>query len=198
MPAVGRPRSALSRRNILVAALELARTHGYAELTIEQIAGKAGVGKQTIYRWWPSKAAVVLEALRENARVEVESPDTGALLSDLEGLLKNTFELTRRRPGIDSVLRAMMAEAQHDPEFATRFRSELIDPRREVLYTLFRRARERGEIRTLHEIDLWVDVAFGVLWYRMLAEVGPLNRALAMSLARLLAQAAGARIPSTW
>lgn len=190
MNRLGRPRSAQARSNILEAALRLARSHGYAELTMEQIAGEAGVGKQTIYRWWPSKAAVVLEALRENARVEVESPDTGALLSDLEGLLRNTFALTRRRPGIDRILRGMMAEAQHDLDFARRFRAELIEPRREVLRSLFRRAQARGELHSLAELELWVDVAFGVLWYRLLAEVGPLDRALAARLARLLVRAA--------
>src|SRR5271157_1571737 len=141
MPGRGRPRSETARCSILETALRLARTQGYARISVDRIAAEAGVGKQTIYRWWPSKAAVVLEALRENARVEVEVPDLGSLRADLEAFLQSTFDVSRRRPGIGDVLRAMMAEAQHDPVFLQDFRREVIDPRRAVLRGLLERAR---------------------------------------------------------
>ena len=194
MAPLGRPRSVQARRKILDAALQLARTRGYAELTVEGIAAAAGVGKQTIYRWWPSKAAVVLEALRENARAEIEVPDTGELHTDLEGFLRSTFESPKRRPGIERVLRAMMAEAQHDDELAKVVRSGLIEPRREALRGIFQRAIARGEISSVQDLDLWADIAFGVLWYRLLAEVGPLDDELAESLAGILSEAAGAKV----
>src|SRR5271169_5574244 len=79
MPRAGRPRSELSRCRILETALRLARTRGYAKITMDEIAAEAGAGKQTIYRWWRSKAEVVLDALKENARVEIITPDTGSL-----------------------------------------------------------------------------------------------------------------------
>ena len=160
------------------------------------VAAEAGVGKQTIYRWWSSKASVVLEALRENARIEIEVPDTGSLYQDLEGFLTNTFAAQKHRPGIDSVLRAMMAEAQHDPSFAEMFRDEFINPRRSVLRSVFERARSRGEIPSNRNANLWVDIAFGVMWYRLLAEVGPINPGLARNLAKVLTEAAGAQGPS--
>jgi AcrR family transcriptional regulator len=194
MARPGRPRSEQSRCSILRTALHLARTLGYAQLTVDGIAAKAGVGKQTIYRWWPSKAAVVLEALRENARIEIEIPDTGSLRGDLEGFLRNSIDSPRRRPGIDRVLRAVMAEAQHDPDLAKALKRDFIDARREALRGLFVRAHERGEIRSLAAVELWIDIAFGVFWYRLLADVGPLNGALAAGLASVLARAAAAPV----
>jgi len=192
MPNAGRPRSEQSRCNILEAALRLARTRGYARITIEEIAAEAGAGKQTIYRWWRSKAYVVLDALKENARVEIEVPDTGSLRQDIAGFLWNTFDAQRRRPGITRVLQSMMAEAQLDAEFAESLRNGFIEPRRKTLKSLFTRACARGEVGDLSDLNIWVDIAFGVLWYRILVDVGPLDKALAEKLADLLAAAAGA------
>ena len=195
MAGPGRNRSEQSRCAILETALHLARTKGYANLTMNGIAAEAKVGKQTIYRWWSSKAAVVLEALREFARMEIEAPDSGALFTDLDEFLSNTFLSDKRRTGIDSVLRAMMAEAQHDPAFAELFRREFIDSRRAYLQTIFERARARDEIPSTRDSRLWIDIAFGVMWYRLLAEVGPINRRLSRKLALLLTEAAGASVP---
>ena len=193
MPGKGRPRSETARCSILETALRLARTQGYARITMDRIAAEAGAGKQTIYRWWPSKAAVVLEALRENARVEIEAPDLGSLRADLKTFLKSTFDVGRRRPGINDVLRAMMAEAQHDADFLEQFRREVIDPRRAVLRGLLERAQSRQEVHKDADIDFYVDIAFGILWYRLLAEVGPIDNRLAEQLATLLAEACGQR-----
>jgi len=159
---------------------------------MDEIASEAGAGKQTIYRWWRSKAEVVLDALRENARVEIVIPDTGSLREDVAGFLSSTFDAQQRRTGMTRVLQAMMAEAQHDKDFADLFRDSFIEPRRETLRTLFARAHARGEVRTLDEVDLWIDVAFGVMWYRLLADVGPLDATLAEKLASLLSEASGA------
>lgn len=144
MSSKGRPRSETSRCSIIETALRLARTNGYARITVDEIAAEAGVGKQTIYRWWSSKAEVVLEALRENAKEEIEIPDTGTLYGDLKAYLENTFAVSLRRPGINNVLRSMMAEAQNDPNFFEQFRREIIDPRRAVLRGLLDRAKKRG------------------------------------------------------
>jgi AcrR family transcriptional regulator len=190
MAAKGRPRSDASRCAILEAALRLARTGGYSQLTIDGIAAEAGAGKQTIYRWWASKAAVVLEALQLNAHSEIELPDRGSLREDLAAFFKSTFAVSRRRPGIDSVLRAMMAEAQRDPEFLVAFREQVILPRREALASLIDRARARKEIRVDADEDLLVDLGFGVMWYRMLTEERSIGDHLAAQLAEVIAAAA--------
>jgi len=190
MAVRGRPRSEISRRSILETALRLARKQGYARITVDRIAVEAGVGKQTIYRWWPSKAAVVLEALRENARAEIKVPDLGSLQADLEVFLQSTFDVSRNRPGINDLLRALMAEAQHDRGFLQNFRRELIDPRRAVLHSLIERAQTRKEVHKSADVNLYVDVAFGVMWYRLLTGVGTIDNGLAGQLAELLAGAA--------
>jgi AcrR family transcriptional regulator len=155
---------------------------------MDGIAAEANVGKQTIYRWWSSKAAVVLEALRENARVEIETADCGSLERDLEYFFNSTFAVARRRRGIDQVLRAMMAEAQYDVEFAKEFRRYVIEPRRAVLFDILERGRARGEVGPDANPTLLVDAAFGVMWYRLLADVGAINERLAKELAILLAK----------
>lgn len=189
MSSKGRPRSETSRCSIIETALRLARTNGYARITVDEIAAEAGVGKQTIYRWWSSKAEVVLEALRENAKEEIEIPDTGTLYGDLKAYLENTFAVSLLRPGINNVLRSMMAEAQNDPNFFEQFRREIIDPRRAVLRGLLDRAKKRGGKYKGLDMNLYVDIAFGTMWYRLLAEVGPIDDRLAEQLATALSDA---------
>ena len=157
---------------------------------MDRIAAEAGVGKQTIYRWWASKAAVVLEALRENAAEEIETPDLGSLQADLRAFIKSTFDASRRRPGINDVLRALMAEAQLDTGVLEQFKREVIDPRRAALRGLLERAKARPGVRESFDPDFFVDIAFGIIWFRLLTEVGPLDDSLAEQLATLLTKAA--------
>jgi hypothetical protein len=131
----------------------------------------------------------VLEALQLNARSEIELPDRGSLREDLVAFFQSAFAVSRRRPGIDSVLRAMMAEAQLNPEFMIAFREQVIMPRCEFLASLIARARARNEIRTEVDGDLLVDLGFGVMWYRMLTEGRPIDDRLAAQLAEVIAAA---------
>ena len=97
----GRPRSEASWQAILAAAMELVAETGYAELTIEGIAARAGVGKQTIYRWWPSKADILLEAGATKAELHVPVTDQGSYRADLRTFLEASYEIaksTRRSP----------------------------------------------------------------------------------------------------
>src|SRR5438270_5714664 len=110
----GRPRSEEARRAVLTAAARLVRRHGYGSLTMEAIAREAGVSKQTVYRWWPQKAAVVLEALNEAARAVAPIPDTGSLESDLRLFIRRTVAGASRNR---RMLAGMMAEAQLDDAF---------------------------------------------------------------------------------
>src|SRR5438874_11732549 len=110
----GRPRSEATRMAIEAAALAELKERGYASLTIEGIAARAGAGKQTIYRWWQSKADVVLDAMLELAAARIKIPDTGNLQDDLRSFLSDTFRQRGQRP----VLAGLMAHAQLDPVFA--------------------------------------------------------------------------------
>ncbi|WP_370966248.1 TetR/AcrR family transcriptional regulator [Amycolatopsis sp. cg9] len=182
----GRKRSEQSRLAILAATLDLVAEAGYGTLTIEGIAARSGVGKQTIYRWWPSKADVLLDALATKADLQIPIPDEGSFRADLGQFLVSTFALGEKNQ-VSDTLRALMAQAQLDPEFGKRFREDFLDRRREALGTIVGRAAERGELPDGVAPRTVIDVVFGVLWYRLLATREPLGRSLAGELVTLLA-----------
>ncbi|WP_086848841.1 TetR/AcrR family transcriptional regulator [Amycolatopsis kentuckyensis] len=183
----GRKRSEQSRLAILAATLELVAEAGYGALTIEGIAARSGVGKQTIYRWWPSKADVLLDALATKADLQIPVPDAGSFRADLTRFLGSTFELGGKSPVADT-LRALMAQAQIDPDFGKRFREDFLFRRRDALATLVDRAQERGELPAGIKPSTVIDVVFGTLWYRLLATREPVDRGLADELVALLAR----------
>ncbi len=129
-----RTRSETSRKTILTAAFELVGEVGYAKLTIEGIAARAGVGKQTIYRWWPSKGAVLFDAflaLSEDASGEASLPDTGDLEADLKLVLRATVaELND--PRYAEPMRALAAAIAADPELAAEYETRLEGPMRQI------------------------------------------------------------------
>lgn len=186
----GRPRSEQSRQAIYDAVLGIVEKRGYGALTMDGIAAEAGVGKQTLYRWWPSRGAMTLEILRALASENISSPDTGTLRKDFAHFLSATFELTGSQPAVLPILRGLMAEAQLDPGFGEQLQDELIEPRRAALRELFHRAKARGELRPRCDIELCIDVAFGVLWYRLLTNRTPLTTALAQKLAEVISREA--------
>ncbi|WP_063048640.1 TetR/AcrR family transcriptional regulator [Nocardia arthritidis] len=180
----GRPRSEDTRRAILRAALELCERDGYQDLTIKAIADAAGAGRQTVYRWWPDKASVLMEALvglaEENPalRVRAESAD---VLAEVESLLTATYELARKLTG--QALVGLMADAQRDCALSKRLQETVIGPRRATLHTLLRRGVDNGEFTEVVPLDLVVDFAFGAMWYRLLSRHAPVDGALAREVA---------------
>jgi AcrR family transcriptional regulator len=164
----GRKRSEQSRLAILTAAYELAGEIGYARLTVEGIAARAGTGKQTIYRWWPSKADVVLDALATKADLHIPIPDEGSFAADLRAFLLASFALGTQSTLI-GILRALMAEAQTDPAFWQRFRDGFLQRRRDALGVITGRAEARGELPPGVSPGTVADIVFGVIWYRVLA-----------------------------
>jgi AcrR family transcriptional regulator len=182
----GRKRSQASRQAILAAALELVGELGYGGLTIERIAGRSGTGKQTIYRWWPSKADVLLDALATKADLHVPVPDEGSYAADLRAFLAASFALGRKRPIVE-VLRALMAEAQVDAEFGERFRTAFLQRRRDALVIILDRAQARGDLPSGISPGTVCDIVFGTLWYRLLATRQPLDKRLIEELVSALA-----------
>lgn len=183
----GRKRSEESRLAILTAAFELASELGYAGLTIEGIATRSGAGKQTIYRWWPSKADVLLDALAAKAELYVPVPDEETYADDLRAFLAASFALGRRRQVVDA-LRALMAQAQLDSEFGERFRSTFLQSRRDALGIILDRARTRGDLPPGVSPGTVADIVFGAIWYRLLATRRPLDEQLADELVATLAR----------
>jgi AcrR family transcriptional regulator len=181
----GRPRSEEARQAILVAALEIAAERGYAALTIEGIAARAGVGKQTIYRWWPTKADVLLEAGAAKADLRVPTGDRGSYAADLRAFLTASYKMANDRALAD-LLRALMAEAQLDQAFGERFRVAFLQRRRDALMVIVDRARERGDLPPHPSPAVVLDIVFGVIWYRVLATRGRLDKALVDDLVAVL------------
>jgi AcrR family transcriptional regulator len=182
----GRPRSEATRQAILAAAIDELTARGYSQLSIEGIAARAGAGKQTIYRWWPSKADVVLDALLDAAASTITVPDKGSLQADLEAFLTATFRQRGQRP----VLVGLMAEALLDPAFATQFRDRFLFGRRDALRTVLTRAAARGEIAADVDPEMLLDIVFGVLWYRLLLDHASLDDDAGRQLATLVVRAA--------
>jgi AcrR family transcriptional regulator len=182
----GRKRSEGSRRAILVAALELTAEVGYAGLTVDGIAARASTGKQTIYRWWPSKDDVLLEALAAEADLHVPIPDEGSYPADLRAFLTASFVLGQQ-PLVTDVLRALMARAQIDEQFGARFRAEFLQRRRDALAVILDRAQTRRELPSRVRPDTVADVVFGVIWYRVLATRQPFTDELAAEIVEILA-----------
>lgn len=180
----GRPRSEAARRAILSSALELLERDGYGALSMEALARAAAVSKQTLYRWWPAPAAIVLEALGERAARAAPLPDGGSLAADLRTFMRRTVTGVGGRNAV--VLAGLMAQAQLDADFGATFREGFLAGRRAVLRDLLERHRARGTVRHDADLALVVDIAFGTLWYRVLAAHAPLDRRFADALAEVL------------
>jgi AcrR family transcriptional regulator len=182
--ATGAPSQRRSKRAheaILTAAAQLIHERPYSDCCIEAIAARAGVGKQTIYRWWTSKAAVLMEACAAHVSREVPLPDTGSVREDLRDYLTNVcsyFTNQLSKPGIAGLL----AEAQCDRELAEAFRQRLLMQRREVLRTILERGVARGEVRGDTDLGMITDMVHGALWYRMLFLNLPLDEAFVKKL----------------
>ncbi|MCE9520975.1 MAG: TetR/AcrR family transcriptional regulator [Alphaproteobacteria bacterium] len=180
-PRAGRPRSAESRRAIIQSAMHILQNDGYAALNIEAIAAKAGVSKQTIYRWWPSAAFIVLEALTADMQSQDGlTPDMGSLKGDLLELVRPTVRALAAKRG--PVFKALIAEAQADPRFAESFRTSLMAAHRETVRAIIGRAQLRGEVPFDADAELAADFIYGPILYRLLNGHGALDETFAYGL----------------
>ena len=171
----GRPRSQQAHRAILTAAGELLLARGLSAVSMDAVAERAGVSKATIYRWWPTKETLALDALYTEWAAARPSPrDTGSLRGDLLSLLRPWAKLAGSRP-YGRVVAALLAEANSDPVFAGEYRHRVLEPRREQARAIVGRAIERGEIPSNTKIDVALDLLFGALYHRLLHGHAPLN-----------------------
>ena len=165
------------RRAILSAAAELVVELGYGGLTMEAIAARAGVGKQTIYRWWPSKGAVVLDAFLARQETEeggYELPDSGDIERDLKELLRASAR-SLVDPGIEAPYRALTAEIQHDPVLAAELLERLLGPLLEATRERLRRAQAAGQIDAGADLQAAAELLYAPLYYRWALRTAPLT-----------------------
>jgi AcrR family transcriptional regulator len=173
---------------VLEAADDLLAELGFAGLTIEGIAARAGVAKQTIYRWWDSKTDILFEALAVDADEHFTAPGDDDVRSGLRDYLRQlaTF-LTETDAG--AVCRALAGQAQLDPAVAARFEAEFVAPQRERDRAVLRRACDRDDLAAA-DIDLALDQLVGPVYYRVLVTRQPVPPGYTDALVdRFLAQA---------
>ncbi|QFU87674.1 TetR/AcrR family transcriptional regulator [Amycolatopsis sp. YIM 10] len=163
MPEGRGPRRA---QEIFAATLELLTELGYDGLTVEGVAARSGVNKTTLYRWWPSKDALLGAALLDARVFELSIPDTGSLRGDLESLLRQVNRLlTGAKTG--AIAAAALSAALHRPELADVLGAFFGDRLSQEL-PIFDRARERGELGEDTDPALLMDLLGGALWMRAL------------------------------
>jgi AcrR family transcriptional regulator len=176
----GRQRSVAAEAAILKAAMELLSKRPLCEVTAEAIASRAGVSKATIYKWWPNKNLVALDAFGKFAESELAIPDTGSARRDFTRQLGDTIAFYKSPKG--RMLCQFLAEGQSDTGFLELFRGRFLKPRRDSLLTIWRRGVERGEIRPEFDGELVLDLIFGPMVYRLLVGHGPLDEAEAAAI----------------
>jgi AcrR family transcriptional regulator len=175
MTSRGRPRSETARTAILDAAAELLLAHGLPAVSMDAVAERAGVSKATIYRWWPTKETLALDALyTEWATARPAPRDTGSLRGDLLSLLRPWARLAASRP-YGRVIGSLVVEAQTDPDFAKEYHERVVEPRRDQARAILRRAVDRGEIPADTKVEVALDLLFGPLYHRLLHGHAPLT-----------------------
>ncbi len=169
--SAGRPRSEVAHQAILEATLELLVEVGFSALTVEGVANRAGVGKATIYRRWPSKLPLVVEAFGQLPGFE--EVDTGDLAEDLKKMLKSYLEVFNSTP-LSAVLPSLAGERMHNPELAQLF-EPVSKGRRQPLVKAFERAVARGEIDGSLDLELAADLVVGPIAVALFFKGGRLD-----------------------
>jgi AcrR family transcriptional regulator len=170
----GRRRSPSSHRAILAATQDLLVERPYGEVTIEGIAARAGVGKQTIYRWWPSKAALVLEAYLAGQDAVAPPAEHATVHEDVRALLGWLMAVLAQPTG-GHVVAGLVGDLQHDAVLAEGFHRDVVPARRRAMLAALERGRARGEIRVDADLELAVDTLHGAVFYRLLLSGEPLD-----------------------
>ncbi|TDT18248.1 TetR family transcriptional regulator [Ilumatobacter fluminis] len=173
--ARGRTRDEDAERRVLEAAFELVGSRPPGEVGINDIAAAANVAKQTIYRWWPSRTAVILDALVVGTMRATPFRETDDIRADFEAHLRTVIKLFNSPTG--RIVREMLAEAHTDPTIADEFRQRFWQPRRDLSQARLRRGIELGQIRDDLDHEIVLDAIYGPLWTRLMIGHLPLRAA---------------------
>ncbi|MFC5827327.1 TetR/AcrR family transcriptional regulator [Nonomuraea insulae] len=169
-----RRRSADRTETIMQTALDLAREVGYAKLSMEAVATRAGVGKDTIYRRWPSKALLFLDAVLSSRITGLEHPDTGDIVADLREVMIRAVDLLAQPPW-GPLYQELIGEAQHNPEVAAALNERFIQPQTADTLARLKTAEEQGQLAPEFDLDLAFEVLSGPLYFRLLITHQPMT-----------------------
>jgi len=170
----GRPRSEESRQAILDSCNKILLHMPVRDVSIESIAKKAGVGKTTIYRWWPNKVAVILEAISGPMGVLPAAVSGGSARDLLVRQMERFSRLLRGRGG--KVIVEVFAEVQGDKELLQLFYDSFMLQHEEILANIIAQGKESGEFRADLDIPLAVDMVYGSVFYRLMSNVETLDQ----------------------
>ncbi|NMH82579.1 TetR/AcrR family transcriptional regulator [Pseudonocardia xinjiangensis] len=179
-------------RAITEAVLDEWAAHGYARLSMEAVAKRAGVGKSALYRRWPSKQEMAIAAISEFSVARAVVPDTGALRTDLRETLDALMEWLTH-PRFSRILPDLVAETARNPELAGVVAAMIGTPRRERATVMFRRAIERGELREDTDLELVQDLLAAPVYWRLTVRAAEAEPGYLDALADLLLRAIGAQ-----
>lgn len=172
----GRPRSGEARQAILESTLACLKERGFDELCIERIAAEAGVGKATVYRWWPNKAALAIEAFLMFVGQELHFPAGDSVRETMRAQMKRLARLLRGEFG--TVLAAIVGAGQSQPELRDAIWKNFIEPKRREARVLIQQAQESGEIRSDIPADTILDIFYAPLYFRLLIGHARIDSAL--------------------
>jgi AcrR family transcriptional regulator len=176
-PRAGRPRSERAHRAILEAAASLLLEGGLMATTIEAVAARAHVSKVTIYKWWPSRGALAIDAYFDHFRQTMVFEESGEIAHDLETQIGRLIDAFRDRAG--ELMAELIGQAQSDPLLAQQIRERWLAPRREAAKVILRRGVERGQIRDDLDLDTVLDMLYAPVYYRLALGHEPLDDGLA-------------------
>jgi AcrR family transcriptional regulator len=172
---IGQVRGERVRARILDTAIELVFELGFRAVSVEAIAARIGIAKTTIYRRWPNKAAVVMDAFMERVGLETLFPPAKTVMDRVRAQMRAMAKAFRGKDG--ALVRSLLAEAQFDPELAKEFRERWTLPRRKMAAEVFREAIRGGELRPGVEPEDVIDMLYAPLYYRLQMGTGPLSDA---------------------
>jgi AcrR family transcriptional regulator len=165
--ARGRPRSVHADRAILDATRELLVEDGFAGLRLEHVAARAGVGKATIYRRWPSKEALALELVMELATPHIAVPETGDTRAELLAAVTKAVRALTDTP-FGAVIRALLSEVAINPLLGDPFRAAAVQARRTEVARVIARGVARGDLRADVDVDVATELLFGPIYFRLI------------------------------
>lgn len=171
----GRPRNNEAEAAILAASYGLLLETGFGAVTVEKIAERAKVSKATIYKWWPNKAAVVMDGYLSAASARLPVPDTGSVQEDIVIHATNLAVFLRSREG--KVITELIGEGQFDAGLAEAYRTRFFAPRRQEARQLLERGVTRGELQADLDIGSCIDLLYGPIFYRLLITGDTLDEA---------------------
>lgn len=183
----GRPRSEKARKAVIQSTLALLRQVGFNDLTIEAVAARAGVGKATVYRWWPNKAELVVEAFAAAVEDELRFPSAGPVLESIHHQMRRWAHIFRSPLG--QIVAAVIGAGQSDPDILRAFQAHWVEPRRIEARRLLRQAMKNGEIRGDIDPDTVLDLLYGPLYIRLLIRHAPLDEAIVDAVFRVVSPA---------